>query len=198
MNGDENPYSSPRPLDENQDPNSPAPPTQVLLAAFLGLQAGGMLGLCSGLLAPFRFILRLVPLETAMLEVRSSEAHVQIIGESIFIAISCLLFGAIFGAVLEIGEKLIQTRTKASNWFLFSSLKIHRISNRGLLFAIVGAAPPLLILTASHSRSDPFIWLHGVWALAHLLLAIYFGERFAETCQRIEAESKITDRSAPA
>ena len=37
------------------------------------------------------------------------------------------------------------------------------------------------------------LWLHGVWALAHLALAIYFGERFAEACQKGETDSTISE-----
>lgn len=186
---DENPYSSPAPLDDPTGGPPYSPRIQILLASFLGLQAGGLLGLFSGLLAPFRYLLGSVSFETVMLEDFSSEAHVQIIGESIFIAVSCLIFGAMFGAVLEIGERLGFRRTKADHWFLLSTFTIHRISGKGLLFAIIGAAPPLLILTTAHSRNDGYLWLHGLWALAHVALSIYFGERFAEACQKAEADS---------
>lgn len=190
---EENPYASPgrsdEALDEPLDASSSSIPTQVLLTSFLGLQAGGMLGLLSGLLAPLRYLLGPVPFETVLLEDLSSKAYVQIIGESIFIAGSCLIFGATFGAVFDLGEKFLIRPLKGSNWFLLNTLKIHRISGRGILFAFANAAPLIIILTASHLRSDPFLWLHGLWALAHFLLSIYFGERFAEAWQRAEKDS---------
>lgn len=195
MSSEENPYASPAPFIDDRAQASNALRPQILLTSFLGLQAGGMLGVISGLLAPLRYLMGPVPLDVVLLEDISSNVRVQIIGESIFIAISCLVFGATIGAVLEIGDKLILTSVRASQWFLLSSLKIHKVSLRGLLFAIVCTAPPLLILTASYSRKDAFLGLHANWALAHLLIAIYFGERFSAACQKIDADSIKTEHS---
>jgi hypothetical protein len=188
---EENPYASPSPLEEPVAPQSPLVGTQVFLASFLGFQAGGMLGLISACLAPLRYLMGPIPFETVLMEDLSSNGRTQILGESIFVLTSCLIFGATFGAILEIGEKCFFAKPFRGYWFLLSSLKIHRISLRGIAFAMVGAVPPILILTASHLRKDAYFWLHGLWAIAHLVIAIYFGERFAEACRRAEAASSI-------
>jgi hypothetical protein len=186
MSRDENPYASPSPLEESLSESKHAS-THVFLASFLGMQAGGMIGLLSACLAPLRYLWGPVPLEAVLLEDISSKAQTQIMGESIFILVTCLIFGMLVGAIIESGEKLLFAKPLRGHWFLLSSLKIHPISPRGFIFAITAAVPPMLILTASFSKSDVFLGMHALWALAHLLISIYFGERFAEACRRAES-----------
>lgn len=194
MNDEENPYSSPQSEDRESLPHSPT--RQIVLGMFLGLQAGGFLGFFSGCLAPLRYFLGALPFERGMFDELSSSATVQILGESIFIAMSGVVFGATYGAVIEMGEKLMPGSRVGSNGFLLASLKIHSISARGLGFAIVSAPPALLILIAASGRRDGFLWLHGLWAVCHLVLSIYFGERFAEACQRMDSAPNAAGRSA--
>lgn len=194
MTSEENPYASPLPLIEHDSLPSPLVARQVFLASFLGLQAGGMLGLVSAILAPLRYVMGPIPFETVLMEDLSTNGRTQIFGESVFVLTSCLIFGTTFGAILEVGEKCFLASPLKGRWFLLSSLKIRRISLRGIAFALVCTASPMIILTASHLRKDTYFWLHGLWAIAHLFIAIYFGERFAEACRRAE-QATVVDTS---
>jgi hypothetical protein len=182
---DENPYASPG-RSETLPPIEPKGRPRVFLASFLGMQAGGLLGLCSGIIAPMRYLLGPTPLDAVFLEDISGDATAQIIGETLFVIISCLVLGMTFGAICEFGQKFLYPKPLLRDWFPLSALRIRALSRRGIAFAIMCSAPAILFFVAAMFRQDHYRSLHATWALAHLLLSMYFGERFANACRRVQ------------
>lgn len=183
MTGDENPYASPSPLDDN---NPPSRKPHVFIASFLGMQAGGMIGLVSSIASPLRHFIhfnssRYLGSPRAVIYISLE----QILGECFFILLSTLILGLVGGMTCEIGHWLTFQSSLASERLLLSSWKVRRFSFRGFFFALVCSAPAFLLSSKETIfTSDNDFFSHWIWAFTHFAAALYFGERFAEACRR--------------
>lgn len=184
MTGDDNPYASPAGMERARDASIRKRTIQICLAGFLGLQAGGMLGLISACFAPFRYLAAPAPLDAVLMEDLSPDPHTQVLGESLFILVSCLVLGLFCGLAIDFGKMAFFASERSGAVLLLRPGRIRQFTWRGLLFALVGMAPAVLLLIAAFRREAGYFWLHGLWGLAHLLLAIYFGERFSQAYRR--------------
>jgi hypothetical protein len=184
MSGDENPYASPPQL-VDEDAPKPTRAPHVFLASFLGMQAGGMIGLVSAILSPLRYFIHVSSSRnlggpTAIIYFSNE----QILGECFFILLSTLILGLAVGAICEIGHWVFVQRSLAGDWLLLSSWKIRRFSFRGGCFALFCSAPALLLVSGATFFVGNNFFVHWIWAFTHFAAALYFGERFAEACRR--------------